>query len=164
MQVLSFVCTNKRGDVLKKNDTPEEQTCSLNSCLFFTTVKLSRVFGKVAEDAFSKTGLSPSHALLLYLVNQKEEILQKELGETLLLTPSTVTRLIEKLERKKLVSKRCEGKSVILSTTPEGIALQKTVMESWNSLHKKYQGILTQEETALFLNLSKKLLGKLENN
>ncbi|MDW2797120.1 MarR family winged helix-turn-helix transcriptional regulator [Clostridium boliviensis] len=149
---------------MRKNDTPEEQTCSLNSCLFFTTVKLSRVFGKVAENAFSKTGLSPSHSLLLSLVNQKEEILQKELGETLFLTPSTITRLIEKLERKKLVSKRCEGKSVILSTTPEGLALQTTIMESWESLHREYQGILTQEETVLFLNLSKKLLGKLENN
>ncbi|RFZ78484.1 MarR family transcriptional regulator [Lacrimispora amygdalina] len=149
---------------MSKNDATQKQACSLNGCLFFTTVKLSRVFGKIAEEAFSKTGLSPSHALLLYLVNQKEEILQKELGETLHLTPSTITRLIEKLERKTLVSKRCEGKSVILSTTPQGIALQKSIMESWISLHEQYQGILTEEETAQFLNLSKKLLGKLENN
>lgn len=149
---------------MNKNNTTEEQACSLNGCLFFTTVKLSRVFGKIAEEAFSKTGLSPSHALLLYLVNQKEEILQKELGETLHLTPSTITRLIEKLERKSLVTKRCEGKSVILSTTPQGLALQKNIMESWNSLHEQYHGILTEEETAQFLTLSKKLLGKLENN
>lgn len=149
---------------MNKDNTTEEQACSLNSCLFFTTVKLSRVFGKIAEEAFSKTGLSPSHALLLYLVNQKEEILQKELGETLHLTPSTITRLIEKLEHKSLVSKRCEGKSVILSTTPQGLALQKHIMESWNFLHEQYQGILTEEETAQFLTLSKKLLGKLENN
>ena len=149
---------------MSKNDATQKQDCSLNGCLFFTTVKLSRVFGKIAEEAFSKTGISPSHALLLYLVNQKEEILQKELGETLHLTPSTITRLIEKLERKTLVSKRCEGKSVILSTTPQGIALQKSIMESWISLHEQYQGILTEEETAQFLNLSKKLLGKLENN
>ena len=149
---------------MSNKDERQKQACSLNGCLFFTTVKLSRVFGKIAEEAFSKTGLSPSHALLLYLVNQKEEILQKELGETLHLTPSTITRLIEKLEHKTLVSKRCEGKSVILSTTPQGIALQKSIMESWILLHEQYQGILTEEETAQFLNLSKKLLGKLENN
>lgn len=149
---------------MNKNDTTEKQACSLNGCLFFTTVKLSRVFGKIAEEAFSTTGLSPSHALLLYLVNQKEEILQKELGETLHLTPSTITRLIEKLEHKTLVSKRCEGKSVILSTTPQGLALQKSIMESWNSLHEQYHEILTEDETAQFLNLSKKLLGNLENN
>ena len=149
---------------MNKNSTTEEQACSLNGCLFFTTVKLSRVFGKIAEEAFSKTGLSPSHALLLYLVNQKEEILQKELGETLHLTPSTITRLIEKLERKSLVTKRSEGNSVILSTTPQGLALQKSIMESWNFLHEQYHGILTEEETVQFLTLSKKLLGKLENN
>ena len=149
---------------MNNNNTTEEQACSLNGCLFFTTVKLSRVFGKIAEEAFSKTGLSPSHALLLHLVNQKEEILQKELGETLHLTPSTITRLIEKLEHKRLLTKRCEGKSVILSTTPQGLALQKNIMESWNFLHEQYHGILTEEETAQFLTLSKKLLGKLENN
>jgi DNA-binding MarR family transcriptional regulator len=149
---------------LNEINTTEEQACSLNSCLFFTTVKLSRIFGKIAEEAFAKTGLSPSHAFLLYLVNQKKEILQKDLGETLHLTPSTITRLIEKLEHKNLVSKRCEGKSVILSTTSQGIALQESIMESWNSLHEQYHGILTEEETTQFLNLSKKLLSELENN
>lgn len=149
---------------MNKKDTTEEQACALNGCLFFTTVKLNRVFSKIADDAFSKTGLSPSHALLLYLVNERGGIMQKDLGETLHLTPSTITRLIEKLERKKLVSKTSEGKQMFLTPTGDGLLLQEAILESWNLLHSKYQGILTEEETAQFLMLSTKLLEKLEEN
>lgn len=142
----------------------KEPACTLNSCLFFSNAKLSRTLGKIADEAFSKTGLSPSHALLLYLVNLNGGIMQKELGETLHLTPSTITRLIEKLEHKGLVSKQSEGKQVYLNTTPEGLALQDEIMESWNQLHRRYEGVLTKEETAHFIEISGKLLNHLENN
>ncbi|MEY8353021.1 MarR family winged helix-turn-helix transcriptional regulator [Lachnospiraceae bacterium 54-53] len=141
----------------------KEQTCKLNSCLFFSTAKLARAFGKIADEAFLKTGLSPSHALLLYLVNLNDGIQQKEIGETLHLTPSTVTRLIEKLERKNLVSKKSEGKHVFLNTTVQGLALQDEIVESWNLLHSGYENILTEEETARFIEISGKLLKKLDN-
>ncbi len=142
----------------------KEQVCTLNSCLFFSNAKLSRAFGKIADEAFSKTGLSPSHALLLYLVNLNGGMMQKELGETLHLTPSTITRLIEKLEHKGLVSKQSEGKQVYLNTTSEGLYLQDKIMESWDLLHKEYEGVLTEEETAHFIEISGKLLKHLENN
>lgn len=149
---------------MNRESNTEEQTCKLNSCLFFSTTKLARVFGKIADEAFLKTGLSPSHALLLYLVNVNDGIQQKEIGETLHLTPSTITRLIEKLERKHLVSKKSEGKHVYLNTTTQGLALQDEIMNSWNRLHNGYQDILTVEETARFIEISGKLLKKLENN
>ncbi|WP_394525432.1 MarR family winged helix-turn-helix transcriptional regulator [Lacrimispora sp. JR3] len=142
----------------------KEHVCTLNSCLFFSNAKLSRAFGKIADEAFSKTGLSPSHALLLYLVNLNGGMMQKELGETLHLTPSTITRLIEKLEHKGLVSKQSEGKQVYLNTTSEGLYLQDKIMESWDLLHKEYEGVLTEEETAHFIEISGKLLKHLENN
>lgn len=149
---------------MNKKNTTEKQACTPNGCLYFTTVKLTRVLNKIADDAFSKTGLSPSHALLLYLVNEQGGMMQKDLGETLHLTPSTITRLIEKLERKKLVSKCSEGKHVYLTPTGDGLALQGTILDAWNLLHGEYQGILTDEETAQYLILSTKLLEKLEKN
>ncbi|WP_124064866.1 MarR family transcriptional regulator [Clostridium sp. E02] len=149
---------------MNKQKQSNDQTCSLNSCLFFSTSKLAREFGKIAEEAFSKTGLSPSHALLLYLVNQKKEIQQKELGETLHLTPSTITRLIEKLERRRLVEKLSAGKHVYLKPTPEGLAMQDEIMTAWDKLHEKYSNILTEDETAQFLKLSGKLLEQLNQS
>lgn len=139
----------------------ELQGCQLNTCLFFSTTKLARELGKLADDAFQKTGLSPSHAFLLHVINQRVEIQQKEVGELLRLTPSTITRLIDKLERKGYVKKQVEGKNVCLLATSEGQAQEDEIIASWNQLHEEYQNILTEEETASFLELSGRLLQKL---
>lgn len=149
---------------MNKQKQTNDKACSLNSCLFFSTSKLAREFGKIAEEAFAKTGLSPSHALLLYLVNTKKESQQKELGETLHLTPSTITRLIEKLERRRLVEKQSVGKQVYLKPTPEGLAMHDEIMIAWDKLHEKYSNILTEDETAQFLKLSGKLLEQLNQS
>ncbi len=144
-------------------DDMGEQECKLNGCLFFSTTKLARVFSKIADEAFSKTGLSPSHALLLYIVNREGGIYQKEIGETLHLTPSTITRFVEKLESKKLVSGKTEGKNVFICTTEDGMTLQPDIINSWNNLHNMYKGILTEKEIEQFITISSKLLCKLDN-
>lgn len=140
----------------------KEQDCRLNGCLFFSTSKLARAFGKTAEEAFGKMGISPSHAFILYLVNQAGSVHQKEIGERLYLMPSTITRFVEKLEGKKLVLRKTEGKNVIISSTKEGRDLQPEIMQAWNQLNNAYQDILTEDETNQFIELSKKLLCKLE--
>jgi len=140
----------------------DENDCRLNDCLFFSSAKLARVLGKTADDAFSKTGLSPSHALLLYIVNQNGEIHQKEIGERLHLTPSTITRFVEKLEGKRLVSRKTNGKNVYICTTEKGLLLQSEIIIAWNDLHAVYEDILTEDETRQFIEISRKLLKKLE--
>jgi len=124
----------------------------LNGCLFFTSAKLARELGKMADEAFSKTGLSPSHG-----------IPQKEIGEMLHLTPSTITRLLERLERKGLIAKQAEGKNVYLNTTPEGLTMQNDILTAWNQLQEKYKDVLTEEETLKFIEISNKLLESLDD-
>lgn len=141
----------------------DEKDCRLNDCLFFSSAKLARVFGKIADDAFSKTGLSPSHALILYIVNQKGCIHPKEVGEQLYLTPSTITRFVDKLERKQLISRQTNGKNVYICTTAKGLLLQSEIIIAWNDLHARYEDVLTEEETRQFIESSSKLLLKLEN-
>lgn len=138
-----------------------QENCTLDGCLFFSTLKLAREFGKLADEAFSKTGLSPSHAVLLYMINLSGKLPQKKVGEQLHLTPSTITRLIDKLERKGYVEKQSEGKNVCLLSTPEGQAQQTDIIAAWNLLHQGYQDILTEEEMHQFLKISGKLLEKL---
>lgn len=141
----------------------DHQECKLNGCLFFSTTKLARALSKRADEAFCKTGLSPSHAVILYMVNLNGEIQQKEVGELLHLTPSTITRLVDKLERKNYVKKQVEVKNVCLKATLEGLAQQDEIISSWNRLHEGYQDILTEEELICFLKMSGKLLEKLAN-
>ena len=148
--------------MLDRNLDAEQQECRLDGCLFFSATKLARELGKLAEDAFLKTGLSPSHALLLYIVNLRGGIHQKEIGEMLHLTPSTITRLIEKLERKEFISKNIEGKNVYLGTTPEGLALQDEIVASWDRLNHGFLDILTEKEASSFVEISNKLLKALD--
>ena len=64
----------------------------------------------MAEEEFKHTGVSPTYAFLLMAVQEQPGITQKELGEALHVTPSTITRFIEKLVYKGLATTRSEGK------------------------------------------------------
>lgn len=146
--------------------THEKQTsqdqCKLNSCLFFSSSKLSRALKKVADETFSITGLSPSHAFILYIVSSNDRIHQKEVGELLHLTPSTMTRFVEKLEHRKLVIKSSEGKNVYLSITDKGITLKPIIMDAWDTLNTLLNSALNDEEKLMYIQLNNKIQSKLE--
>ena len=55
----------------------------LHNCLYFTGNSLARVITRMAEEDFRVTGLSPSLAFLVMLVNDSPGIGQKELCEPL---------------------------------------------------------------------------------
>ena len=135
----------------------------LNDCLFFSSCKLARVLGKTAEEKFKVTGLSPSHAFLLHIVNISSGLGQKQIGELLHMTPSTITRFIEKLENKGLVSRKSEGKNVNIFKTEKGMLLQPEIEKAWAHVHEIYSDILTFEESEQFILTANKIIAKLEN-
>jgi DNA-binding MarR family transcriptional regulator len=143
------------------NDNPTIDL-QLDNCLFFSSCKLARVLGKTADEAFAVTGLSPSHAFLLTLVNANSGIHQKEIGELLHMTPSTITRFVEKLEGKKLVTRKPEGKNVYLFATEKGILLQPEIEKAWKTIYDLYANILTPEESQQFSSIVSKLISHLE--
>lgn len=117
----------------------------LCDCLYFTANRLSRVIGKMAEEEFLITGLSPNYALLVNIVNEHNGISQKEIGEALHMKPSTITRFIDKLESKKLVVRRTEGKNSFVFSTKEGKKLQNDIDKAWKNLHERYSSIIGHE-------------------
>ncbi|MBK8875932.1 MAG: MarR family transcriptional regulator [Bacteroidetes bacterium] len=72
-------------------------------CLYYSVNALSRLMTKIADEEFAVTGLSSSYAFLLMTVNNKPGIQPKEIGEQMQLTASTITRLIAKMEQKKII-------------------------------------------------------------
>jgi DNA-binding MarR family transcriptional regulator len=84
----------------------------LHNCLYFTANSLARVITRMADEEFRRTGLSPSHAFLMMLVNDTPGIAQKELAESLQLAPSTVTRFIDSLVHKGYLTREVEGKNL----------------------------------------------------
>jgi DNA-binding MarR family transcriptional regulator len=115
-------------------------------CLYFTANRLARAITRMAEEEFGPTGLSPAYAFLLMAVYERDGLTQKELGEVLHLTPSTVTRFVEKLEMKRLVVTRQDGRLSRVYLTDRGRAMRKQIEECWTSLHERYAKVLGREE------------------
>ncbi|MFX4262433.1 MarR family winged helix-turn-helix transcriptional regulator [Pelotomaculum propionicicum] len=136
----------------------------LKNCLYFTASKLARIITKMAEEEFAPTGLSPAYAFLLMIVHERPGISQQELGSALHLTPSTVTRFIDKLEVKGFVTRTVEGKNSLINLTEKGLVLQERIEQAWSSLYDRYSDILGEEEgdslTKLIFDAGERLDGK----
>lgn len=118
----------------------------LHNCLFFTANSLARVITRMAEEEFSMTGLSPSHAFLLMSVKDHPGIGTKALSEHLQLAPSTITRFVDSLVYKGFIDRKFEGRETSLTLTSEGKKIQKKIMEAWKNLHDRYANILGRKE------------------
>jgi MarR family transcriptional regulator, organic hydroperoxide resistance regulator len=114
----------------------------LHNCLYFTANTLARVISRMADEEFRLTGLSPSHAFLMMLVNDHPGIGQKELCEQLHLAPSTVTRFIDALVHKGYLTRQTDGKRSRVYATDAGQALQQDIAGAWERLHQRYAKIL----------------------
>ena len=130
-------------------------------CLYFSSNALARKIEKLANESWKKVGLSPSHAYLLMLVIEEPGIQPMELVKQLLLTPSTITRLIEKLEEKKLVIRTTEGKSTNVYPSSKAKAMLPDLKECLNHFYQNYAAILGKEESARMVNSINKLIDKL---
>ncbi|MCH4889238.1 MarR family transcriptional regulator [Acidaminobacter sp. JC074] len=135
-----------------------------NKCLYFTANRLTRLITKMAEEAFMITGLSPTYAFIVNIVNEKDGLSQKEIGSLLHLKPSTITRFLDKLEHKKLIKRKSSGKLSLVYSTKKGKSLQKDIDTAWKHLHDTYSEIIGSEEgedlTAYLLKVSDMLDGE----
>ena len=136
----------------------------LHHCLYFTANALSRVIARMAEEEFKTTGLSPSHAFLMMVVNDNPGIGQKELGGQLHLAPSTVTRFIDSLVYRGYLNRKSKGKVSKIYSTNKGKQLKKPIDAAWKSLYHRYSSILGMNEGDQLTQLIDDAGRKLEEN
>ncbi|HEX4959050.1 MAG TPA: MarR family transcriptional regulator [Lacibacter sp.] len=123
---------------------------------------MSRKIEKLALQVWSKVDLSPSHAYLLMMVLDEPGIQPSALVDELLLTPSTITRLIEKLEEKKLVYRTTEGKITNVYATAKAKDIAPKLNSCVEEFYKSYSSILGKEESAQMVQRMNKITDKLE--
>ncbi|WP_234735567.1 MarR family winged helix-turn-helix transcriptional regulator [Tellurirhabdus bombi] len=99
----------------------------------------------IADEEFGRLGLTASHAFLLKEAVENPGIQPKDLSEELHLTPSTITRLIEKLELKRLVERKMEGKHTLVYATEKGVALLPDIKRAWRSMFRRYADIIGED-------------------
>ena len=132
-------------------------------CLYFVSNALARKTEKLAVAAWKPAGLSPSHGYLLMLVLDNPGMQPGALSEELHLTPSTITRLIEKLEEKKLVVRTTEGKIANVYPTPKAKEMYPLLKECVKTFFQTYSSILGVDESTRMVSSMCKTADKLED-
>jgi DNA-binding MarR family transcriptional regulator len=138
--------------------TSESRYCR---CMYFSANALARKIEKLAVESWKKVSLSPSHAYLLMIVTEEPGIQPGSLANEMQLSPSTVTRLIEKLEGKKLVVRITEGKVTNVYPTSKAKELQGKLKGCVNDFFEKYAAILGKDESIKLVQNMNKLADKL---
>ena len=131
------------------SDTNPSTTCKpdtrFSACLLFSANALARAITAIGDEEFGRFGLSYSHAYLLCEVVDQPGITPSEVSESLYLSPSTITRLVEKLEQKQLVRRESEGKKTLIYPTPQGEALRPTIGDAWQRAGTRYAEAIGKE-------------------
>jgi DNA-binding MarR family transcriptional regulator len=135
----------------------------VESCLYFQSNNLARNLSKMADDAFRSVGLSPSHAFLLMKVNDEPGIQPSQLSDILGLTPSTITRLIEKMEYQGYLERESEGRATHVKPTNKCIAKDSDLRIAWQKLQKRYTKILGDRYTEVLTEMTTKAIDQLED-
>lgn len=111
-------------------------------CLYFASGRVNRIIAKVSDQQFNQLGLSSTAAFILMYLDSGSEINPSAIADELSLDRSTVTRFLDKLEHSNYIIRTVNGRSVIVTLTADGKALQPRLMRMWSDLNAKYQTIL----------------------
>lgn len=124
-----------------------ETTNQYCNCLYYSANALARIITKIAEEEFAVVQLAPSYAFLLMAVNGKPGIQPMELSKIMMLTPSTVTRLIEKMEFKGYVERKINGKYTEVHPTKKSLDINNEIKNAWKNLLDYYEKVLGKNES-----------------
>ena len=125
--------------------------------MYFSSNALARKMEKLANESWAKVDLSPSHAYLLMVAIEEPGVKPGTLAGELQLKPSTITRLIEKLEEKKLAVRVTDGKNTNVYATPKGQELLPTLKKCVEDFYEGYADILGLDESARMVQNMNKL-------
>jgi MarR family transcriptional regulator, organic hydroperoxide resistance regulator len=123
-----------------------EKDAKYCGCLLYASGALARNVTRMAEEEFQITGLAPSYAFLVMTVNDSPGINATDLSATMQLKPSTVTRLVEKMEAKGLVTRKSVGKFTEIYPTDKSRALNMRLHEAWVNFYKRYSALLGEAD------------------
>lgn len=118
-----------------------------SKCIYFTSNALARKIEKLAIESWKRVNLSPSHGYLLMLLLEEPGMQPGNIAAQMQLTPSTITRLIEKLEAKKLVVRTADGKITNVYPSPRAKEMLPELKACVGDFYNSYSKLLGTEES-----------------
>lgn len=115
----------------------------ISECLYFTISKMFRMINRIAEEAFEKIDICPTHAFLMMLLKEEKNGLSvNQISSSLAIAPSTVTRFVDKLVSKGYVVREKMGKNSFTKITEKGLNEIDEIYEAWRGITEKIEELI----------------------
>jgi DNA-binding MarR family transcriptional regulator len=123
-------------------------------------LRVGQKIGRVLTDDLKRWGLNMAQFDTLARVGSSEGITQQKLAESLLVTKGNVCQMLDRLERRGLLSRHPDGRSNRLFLTEEGRSLFDEVVPPHEELvAAQFSNLSSGEQRDLM-----RLLGKLDRS
>ncbi|MEO1341300.1 MAG: MarR family transcriptional regulator [Cyanobacteria bacterium J06635_13] len=132
----------------------------------YLMVKVSRAHRALVSAALAKMELHIGQERLLMQLGEEDGLTQTQLAERLCIEPPTLTKMLSRLEKTKLLEKRRDLKDARMCRiylTEKGFAIQKPVTDLWLGLEETILANLTLEERMLYHRLLMQICDNLES-
>lgn len=132
--------------------------------LYFASGALTREIESLANECWKPAGISPSSGhILCYLLNYANVTGPMVLARNLLLSPSTVTRLLDKLEKKGLVHRYVFDGIRMVELTQKAWQLEPIISECDFQFRTRCQELLGEEQNMQICQLLTATTDKLQS-
>ncbi len=130
-------------------------------CLMGRARLLTRVLTGIYDDALRPFGIKASQLNLLVVVAQLGPIRRSDVGKTIHLDPSTLTRNLQVMLANGWIEEIADGqdgRGLPLRATTRGRNLLEKIGPAWRTAQRKAHKMLGQKGANLLLNLSGELI------
>ena len=120
-------------------------------CLYFNTTSLARVVEREWTKAFKPFGVTPSQGFLLRLVLAQPGLSQFEIAGQLTISRPTATRLIDGLEKMKLLERRAaehDGRHWSVFPTRKALEMEEAISAASGAVTRRIQQTIGRENFA----------------
>ena len=125
-----------------------ETKSSYCNCLYHAANAMARGISRIADEEFAEAEISPTQGFIVMTVVKRPGIRAGDIAKEMQLTPSTITRMLDKLEDRGMVSRSSEGKSMLVYPTPEAIGAEQRIKTAWGKMYARYTKLLGKEKGA----------------
>ncbi len=129
-------------------------------CICFLLGKISRQMAKVYRERLIEYGISQPQFFLLIALYEEDDILITRLAEKVALDKSTLTGILDRLERDGLVKrvlKQENRRSLYICLTTKAHALRNDLTRIYDEINQLFFSRLSEQERDVFDQVMKKL-------
>jgi DNA-binding MarR family transcriptional regulator len=115
-----------------------------NQCLYHTSVAMGRSLTRLADEQFKPLELTPTMGFILMTAKTAPGVIIRDLAMVHQLDMSTISRTIDKMVAKGLVTRQGQGREMRIFNTQKGMRKEAEARGAWDKLKLAYRTLLTE--------------------